>query len=161
MSEENKVGYCKPPKHTQFKPGQSGNPRGRPKGSKNFKTDVKDALEEPVRLTESGRRKTVSTQTAALRRLREKALRGDARALDRLLALAEAYNDEEVTEKAAQLSLTDSEVMEAFKTRLLRRAGSALSEDSHHAQSEEPQELNATNDGEDLLKEEDEDAWLR
>ncbi len=33
------VGYCKPPKRTRFQPGQSGNPRGRPKGTKNLKTD--------------------------------------------------------------------------------------------------------------------------
>ncbi len=40
------VGYRKPPKHTRFKPGQSGNPRGRPKGTKNLKTDLIEELGE-------------------------------------------------------------------------------------------------------------------
>ena len=42
--DEYDVGYKKPPKRTQFKPGQSGNPRGRPKGTKNLKTDLAEAL---------------------------------------------------------------------------------------------------------------------
>jgi hypothetical protein len=41
-------GYGKPPLHTRFKPGQSGNPRGRPKGSLNFTTDLKTVLLAPV-----------------------------------------------------------------------------------------------------------------
>ena len=38
------VGYGKPPKSGQFKPGQSGNPKGRPKGAKNFKTELATVL---------------------------------------------------------------------------------------------------------------------
>jgi hypothetical protein len=40
------VGHAKPPKHTRFQPGQSGNPRGRPKGTKNLKTDLIEELGE-------------------------------------------------------------------------------------------------------------------
>src|SRR5215469_15592455 len=49
------VGYGKPPRHTRFKKGQSGNPRGRPCGSKNLKTLLSEALSEPVIITENGR----------------------------------------------------------------------------------------------------------
>src|SRR6185369_9170944 len=73
------VGYGKPPKRSQFKPGKSGNPKGRPKGSRNFQTDVKSTLEAPVKVMRNGKPRSVSTQAAALLRLREKALGGDPR----------------------------------------------------------------------------------
>jgi hypothetical protein len=111
------IGYGKPPKHTRFKPGQSGNSKGRPKGVRNFKTDVQTTLKAVVKVTRDGRPSKVSTQEAALLRLREKALGGDARALDRLIALAQAYNNEELT-AAASLSADDAMVLEIFKARL-------------------------------------------
>lgn len=121
MSENYDVGYGKPPKHTQFKKGQSGNPKGRRKGSRNLKTDVKDTLEQRVRLTGDGKAKTVSTQQAALLRLREKALAGDPRSLDRLFELASRYNDDELAEALEKLSATDADILEGFKERLLRK----------------------------------------
>jgi hypothetical protein len=42
------IGYCKPPKHTRFKPGQSGYPSGRPRGRRNLRTAVRDALKEKI-----------------------------------------------------------------------------------------------------------------
>ena len=63
------VGYKKPPQHSRFKPGRSGNPRGRQKGVRNFGSDVKRTLEVPVRLNDQGRARRVSTQEAALLRL--------------------------------------------------------------------------------------------
>ena len=111
------VGYGKPPKHTRFKPGQSGDSKGRPKGVRNFSTDVKATLKALVKVTRGGKPRNVSTQEAALLRLREKALGGDARALDRLLALAQAFNNGELT-AAASLSADDAAVLEIFKARL-------------------------------------------
>ena len=54
---------------------------------RNFRTDVQATLKTPVKVTREGKPRKVSTQEAALLRLREKALGGDARALDRLLGL--------------------------------------------------------------------------
>ena len=48
------VGYSKPPRHTRFVKGQSGNPRGRPPGAKNFATLLSEALNETVIVTENG-----------------------------------------------------------------------------------------------------------
>jgi len=42
------IGYCKPPKHTRFRPGQSGHPSGRPRGQLNFRTAVREALKEKI-----------------------------------------------------------------------------------------------------------------
>ena len=86
------VGYRKPPTSSQFKPGKSGNPRGRPKGRKNFETEQREIFEGPVRITQGGRIKLVSARAAALIKLREKAFSGDVRAMQRFLELAYRQN---------------------------------------------------------------------
>ena len=60
MPSDDKTGYGNPPKHTQFKPGQSGNPAGRPKGAKNLKTDLEEEMRELIVVREGGNTKTVS-----------------------------------------------------------------------------------------------------
>ena len=50
--ESNDIGYCKPPKHSQFKPGRSGNPRGRPKGAKNETTILREILNKRIAIRE-------------------------------------------------------------------------------------------------------------
>ena len=126
MGRDRDAGYGKPPRHSRFKKGQSGNPKGRPKGGRNFSTDVKATLEEPIRVTHHGKARTVSTQHAALMRLREKALSGEVRALDRVIELARLYDDDdEMAEAAIRLSATDAEILEARDAKVLRQAGMA------------------------------------
>ena len=161
MSKKYEVGYGKPPNHTQFKKGQSGNPRGRPKGSRNFSTDVRDTLKARVGLTGDGKRKTVSTQLATRLQLRKKALSGDARALDRMIELARTYNDEEIAEAAAKLSETDAELLEAYEERVLRRAGKAQPDDNDDARNDAAQGTDAARENSDAPEEEDDDDWLR
>src|SRR5262245_542350 len=88
------VGYGKPPIHSRFRSGRSGNPAGRRKGMRNLGTDVKRILKAPVKVKDGGRARTISTQEGALRVLREKALKGDARALDRFIDLAGRFNND-------------------------------------------------------------------
>jgi hypothetical protein len=64
MSSDNEVGFRKPPKHSRFKKGQSGNPRGRPKATRNLKTDLMEELSEEVLFREGGRSQTISRQRA-------------------------------------------------------------------------------------------------
>jgi hypothetical protein len=75
------VGYGKPPKANQFKPGQSGNPAGRKKGSKNLSTLLRDALEVQVTVTENGRTRRMSKLQAAFTQLTNRAAGGDAKAI--------------------------------------------------------------------------------
>lgn len=82
-----KVGYGKPPKHSQFKKGQSGNPKGRPKGAKNISTILHEQLFRPLTITENGRRKQIPLIDAFFRRLGKSALEGDPRSQDRLIRL--------------------------------------------------------------------------
>src|SRR6266699_1550545 len=110
------VGYKKPPQHSRFQPGRSGNPRGRQKGVCNLGSDVKRTLEVPVRLNEQGRARRVSTQVAVLLRLREKALRGDARSLDRFLELAKIFNNGAAADPLGDeaLAAEDQGILDAY-----------------------------------------------
>ena len=107
------VGYGKPPPHTQFRPGQSGYPAGRRKDVRNLKTDVKRTLAMPVKVKEGGRTRKKSTQEAALMVLREKALNGNTRALDRFLELAVRFNNDEVGQ-AQPLPADDQAILAAY-----------------------------------------------
>ena len=59
------VGYGKPPLHTRFKKGQSGNVHGRPKGSRNLAGVLERELNSPVTINENGQRKTITKTVGA------------------------------------------------------------------------------------------------
>jgi Family of unknown function (DUF5681) len=84
-----KVGYCNPPVHTRFKPGQSGNPSGRAKGSQNLKTIFNKILDEEISLREGSEVKKVTKAEALVRGMVVGALKGDQRNLLMLFRVAE------------------------------------------------------------------------
>jgi hypothetical protein len=84
-----KVGYKRPPVHSRFKPGQSGNPGGRPKGTQNFKTLLDRILKEEVSLQDGAQSRKITKAEAIMRRLVVGALKGDTRDLQALFRLAE------------------------------------------------------------------------
>jgi hypothetical protein len=79
------VGFSKPPRSTQFKPGQSGNPAGRPRGAKNFATAIEEELQARVIVTENGKRKRISKREVIAKHLVNKAASGDLKAIPLLL----------------------------------------------------------------------------
>lgn len=83
------VGYGRPPRHTRFQPGQSGNPSGRPKGAQNFKSLFQKILKEQISLREGAVTKKISKAEAILRGLVIGAMKGDARSVMALFRLAE------------------------------------------------------------------------
>jgi len=89
-----KVGPGKPPRHTRFKPGQSGNPNGRPKGSKNFATILQQQLTKMVTITVDGKPKRVSVQEVIARRLATDSMKGTTKAMELLIRLTSAKADE-------------------------------------------------------------------
>jgi len=116
QTEEDPVGYGKPPKSGQFRKGQSGNPKGRPKGSLDFNTYVQQMLSAQVTVTEGGKRKRVSSLQATLMRLAEKSLKGDIRAIEKVLSLATDMADElAARSEGRKISGRDEEIMEWFK----------------------------------------------
>lgn len=90
----NAVGYKKPPRHTQFKPGLSGNVKGRPKGAKNFATAMEDELRAPIEVTEKGKRKRISKREAIVKQTVNKAVSGDAKATAILLYEARIHESQ-------------------------------------------------------------------
>jgi Family of unknown function (DUF5681) len=81
------VGFGKPPKYSRFKPGRSGNPRGRPKGSKNLLTLIDEELDRPIAVREDGRPRKVRARDALIKRLLQKALSGHDRSIELLFKL--------------------------------------------------------------------------
>jgi len=81
-----RVGYGRPPRKTRFKPGASGNPRGRPKGSKNFGTVIAEELDGQVPVTENGRRTKIPMRKVIAKQLVNKAASGDLKATQTLLS---------------------------------------------------------------------------
>jgi hypothetical protein len=87
------VGYCRPPRNTQFQPGCSGNPKGRPKGSRSALAIFQDIIRQKITVTENGRTRRIPVVEAMLRRLLNDALRGDEKALKLCLPLIERYGE--------------------------------------------------------------------
>jgi hypothetical protein len=79
------IGFGKPPRETRFQPGRSGNPRGRPKGAKNFATAIEEELRATVPVTENGRRRRLSKREVIAKRLVNRVAEGDFKALPLLM----------------------------------------------------------------------------
>lgn len=97
------VGYGKPPKASRFKPGQSGNPRGRPKVAKRVDTLADLLLNRTVNITENGRVQQVPYYHAIRLALLAKILRGDVRAVKALIALEPIVGPLQDVNEAAEL----------------------------------------------------------
>ena len=113
-----KVGYGRPPKATQFRPGSSGNPKGRPKGSRNLATDLAAELGEPITVREDGRHRRVSKQRALIKSLMAKSLQGDVRAAAALLSLYARVITE--TPEDQPIESNELQVLRRFAPRLLK-----------------------------------------
>ena len=125
--DDYEIGYGKPPKSTRFKPGQSGNPRGRTRGQPNILTDVLKELAEQIQIQERGREKTVSKQRALVKALVAKSLKGEARAASILIGLLTKFTESDpqaaATPVPAATAKEDQAIIEAF----LRRSAAAAS----------------------------------
>jgi Family of unknown function (DUF5681) len=118
------VGYGKPPRHSRFRRGQSGNPRGRPAGSKNLATLVSEALNEWVIVVENGGRRKISKREAIIKQLVNRSAKADWRAIKILLDIVrEIEGRVELETVESSFSAADEKVIEQIKARWQAKKG--------------------------------------
>ena len=106
------VGYGRPPEHARFKKGQSGNPKGRPKGHRNAKTDLQEILDTQMTVRQGDKLKKITAQQAMFMSAVQKATKGDVRAFLALMALSGKYMPERFEErKESELSAEENAVI--------------------------------------------------
>lgn len=124
MSKDDyEVGYGKPPKHTRFKKGQSGNPKGREKGACGVKSDLQDELTEMLTITENGKTTKLTKQRLLIKQLFAQGSKGDIRAAIKILEMAAALqgSKEENTAQQSPLSEEDEAILNDYLTRQMEQ----------------------------------------
>lgn len=107
------VGYRKPPKHTQFPKGVSGNPGGRRKMPTNMTEILREGLGKTIQVVENGKPKTITKMEAVLNRLIDKSIVGDMAASRLLLVFAQVLSDSP-NASGAELEELDKKVLETM-----------------------------------------------
>lgn len=122
MAKKPGVGYGQPPKATQFKPGKSGNPKGRPKGSLNFSSEFRRELARPVTVRENGQAKKVSKRVALIKTLIAKGLGGDVKAIGATLQLHAQMETEAPMTAPDAIGADEMRILRRFKPRAIQEA---------------------------------------
>jgi len=119
-STKQKVGHGKPPSHTQFKKGETGNKSGRPKGRKNFATLMMQAAHSPVTAMIGGKKRIISSLHATTMQLAKKAAGGDSKSIAKFLDWIDKIESRASATKPRQfpLSEADLEVLRAAYERM-------------------------------------------
>lgn len=115
------TGYKIPPTNSQFKPGKSGNPKGRPRGRRNTYSVLDDLLNQKIPVTQDGKQTKIDKKTAILLQTVNHSVRGDQRAIQTLLPhmLAIDENKERLAAVRESLSTNDQEILKNLKSRLM------------------------------------------
>jgi hypothetical protein len=119
-AEDDSVGYGRPPRAHQFKPGHSGNPNGRPKGRKNEATMLDELLFKRIPVRQGGRDLRMTVIEAMFRRLVEDALKGNIKAAGFLFNRLSAISSEQPQE--TDLMDDDQAVLKAYLSEYLSKA---------------------------------------
>lgn len=112
-----RVGYGRPPREHQFKPGQSGNKKGRPKGSKNEATIINELLNRKIDVRENGRVRKISVLEGILTKVADDALKGKDKSAAFLLNRKQVVESNEQP-AAPLLDMDDRKVLESYAAEL-------------------------------------------
>jgi hypothetical protein len=99
------VGYARAPVHSRFKKGQSGNPKGRPRGSRSVATILHKILGEKVSVREGDKVRHISKMEAIVRGLSIKAAKGDQNAIKTVFDLAREYAQLEARPESGSITI--------------------------------------------------------
>jgi hypothetical protein len=131
---DNKSGYGNPPKHSQFKPKQSGNPAGRPKGAKNkppkpegLAKIIADEASRPIKVTQGGKTETVPASRVIVRRVMSDAANGSHRAQKLVIDSMTVFQAKEAAQRQAIFAFAhDYKMYWTKRIEELKRAGKPL-----------------------------------
>lgn len=113
------VGYGKPPQHTRFNPGRSGNPKGRPKGAKNLKTLIERELTRKIVIRDEGGRRSVAKREVVAKQLVKKALEGQDKAILTLLKISDEFEAVLKAAAVAQAAVPSPEALDETDRKIL------------------------------------------
>jgi antitoxin (DNA-binding transcriptional repressor) of toxin-antitoxin stability system len=131
-----RVGYGNPPLHTRFRKGQSGNPRGRPRGAASLARLLQQALDRRVTIVEDGHERRVTQREAVIAQLVAKSAQADLRAIRLLLDMVQAT--EEPPAPAPDWLPPDGWAHEQLRLRLARLAAATTETDANSDPDPEP-----------------------
>jgi hypothetical protein len=120
-SRDYAVGYGRPPLGSRFKPGMSGNAKGRPKGRKNLKTLIRQAMTAKISVQEGSSTRRVSKIVGVVLRQLQSALKGNDRAAMAVVKIAMQMGFLEEADsnpaEAAELSPADEQILQELLSR--------------------------------------------
>jgi hypothetical protein len=135
----NKIGYRKPPAHSRFKKGESGNPSGRRKGSRNLATVLERELAQRVTIVEGGKKMRLTKQEVVVKSAINKAMKGDSRAFNTIMTLiARAFGIEPQASPDQPPTEEEQALYESIKARLKEEMKSMMGEGAFDPDTDAP-----------------------
>ena len=113
------VGYGRPPREHQFPPGKSGNPRGRPKGSKSASAILFQVLNRKLRVRQDGKEKQITVLEAIIVKFADEALKANARAAHFLFNLTDPASKQDQNSNVT--SADDQKILDAFVSEIMAK----------------------------------------
>lgn len=140
------VGYKHPPVATQFKPGVSGNPSGRPKTVRSLRAELLDELRQLVRFRDGDSEVEISKARAIAKSLVHAAAGGNLRATTALLAFFTKSLGDTDEPQSQEVTPEDAEIINAYESRALRRRSNACDIDADNSPTTSHEKRNTDNE---------------